>query len=342
MRQYPQLDGLRAIAVALVILDHYWNDNFLLGMLGVQLFFVLSGFLITQRLIALRGVPLAEALKSFYIRRTLRIFPLYYATLAVLIAVNLPGARHYSLWLLLYATNICVVIHHAVGTNLGHFWTLAVEEQFYLIWPCVMLTVPGRYLRGVILSVIGGAFLFRVANTMLLHHTLIATRFTPLSCMDALALGALLALGLEKDWKQLSRIGLVAALAVIATILFNRQGAEAGWYIAELPAALACVTAVGAAVREIQGPVGAALRSGVLRYLGRISYGIYILHLPMHYYVRNSWIALALTLTTAAISWHFLESPLVGLARRLTASDRRSLQNPPFQPKNIPVLELEA
>ena len=153
----PQLDSLRTIAVFGVMLHHFWPEaeiraGLTFGFLGVQLFFVLSGFLITG--ILLRGREVAHrtqqsARKSFglfYARRFLRIFPLFYATLAVAWWVGLPEVRDSVFWHLAYASNIYFVHIGDWHGSISHLWSLAVEEQFYLVWPFIILLTPRRFL----------------------------------------------------------------------------------------------------------------------------------------------------------------------------------------------------
>ena len=142
LRYLPELDTLRALAVTGVIVHHYVpaHELGILAIGGVELFFVLSGFLITRLLLAARREVergrqhRAAALGRFYARRALRIFPLYYLVVAVLAAVDLPPAREILPWLLTYTLNFHMASRGYVD-HFAHFWTLAVEEQFYLVWP---------------------------------------------------------------------------------------------------------------------------------------------------------------------------------------------------------------
>lgn len=160
----PQLDALRALAVTGVIVHHYVpaHELGILAIGGVKLFFVLSGFLITRLLLAARGdvergrLGRVGAVGRFYARRALRIFPLYYVVVAVLVAVNLPPAREILPWLLTYTLNFHMASHGYVD-HFAHFWTLAVEEQFYAVWPWVVLFAPRRVLRPVMLALIAVA-----------------------------------------------------------------------------------------------------------------------------------------------------------------------------------------
>ena len=165
------LDGLRAIAVGLVLLHHLVPLHRIvphppgtkvgnvvppLGYIGVSLFFVLSGFLITRILLAGRErvdaghTTTPRLLGAFYVRRTLRIFPLYYATLLVLTLLDTGLVRDRIAWHATYTSNwlFSSAAAWSAGGSERHFWTLAVEEQFYLLWPWLMLLVPARLLPG--------------------------------------------------------------------------------------------------------------------------------------------------------------------------------------------------
>jgi peptidoglycan/LPS O-acetylase OafA/YrhL len=158
-RHVPALDGLRAIAVLMVLLCHFqlatphWIWRVLhQGGFGVYLFFVLSGFLITRILLSEKNKP--AYFRNFYARRTLRIFPLYYGVLALQFWVLLPifptprilADAHYQGWLWAYGYNILTAVkgHFVFSSDwmwLGHFWSLAVEEQFYVVWPFIVLAL---------------------------------------------------------------------------------------------------------------------------------------------------------------------------------------------------------
>src|SRR6478735_4517700 len=129
----PQLDGLRAIAVGCVMAFHFIpgvEQIAPLGSIGVRLFFVLSGFLITRILLASREQDLATATKSFYIRRSLRIFPVFYLVLAITWAMNIGPVRSTIGWHVTYLTNAYLFDRGSWHGSISHLWSLAVEEQF--------------------------------------------------------------------------------------------------------------------------------------------------------------------------------------------------------------------
>jgi peptidoglycan/LPS O-acetylase OafA/YrhL len=164
-----QLDSLRALAVLSVSLLHFTPDvpNSFASSLkpiyllfhGVPLFFVLSGFLITAILLRCRDIirsnnqSVGFTLRRFYIRRFLRIFPIYYLTLFVT-ALIFKQVRSAFFWHLTYTTNIMVFLRDAWDTTSTHFWTLSMEEQFYIIWPCIILLAPKKHLLKAILATV--------------------------------------------------------------------------------------------------------------------------------------------------------------------------------------------
>src|SRR5882672_1783125 len=174
----PQLDGIRAIAVALVLMTHYTHFRWTLigSRTGVLLFFILSGFLITGILLDIKEAMTgsasqsAFALRQFYCRRFLRIFPLFYATLLVTYIAGFPDVRIYLGWHAAYLSNFLFFWKQSYLGYAGHFWSLAVEEQFYLVWPAVILLAPKRMLLSIILSCVLAAPVTRSYFSFIVHN----------------------------------------------------------------------------------------------------------------------------------------------------------------------------
>jgi len=145
MAYIARLDTFRAIAALLIVHHHYFSPLLPPALrfdtsFGVSFFFVLSGFLITGILLEDRGKPRGTALAQFYIRRSFRILPLYYFVLLFGLTLNIPGFWNSLPWSPFYLVNIGIMVHDfGYFANLAHFWTLAIEEQFYLLWPFVVL-----------------------------------------------------------------------------------------------------------------------------------------------------------------------------------------------------------
>jgi peptidoglycan/LPS O-acetylase OafA/YrhL len=278
----PALDGLRAVAVVSVMLFHL--DAFALGWAGVPLFFVLSGYLITSILLTHREQSLGSYLGDFYWRRTMRIFPLYYAYLAV----NAVACLAKALPLVGYGWFLTYLANYLIGVDYGrpgdgwvdHLWSLAVEEQFYLIWPAVVFFVAGS-LRGITIVLILAAPVIR-ALTLKFTGNPYLTIVTLPGCMDMLFAGALVAVA--RDNRRLLWLMAAAGAAVIvycldvvpyadfaSTPLWVPRGQMifTGFALLFGPLMLAC---------EHLGPITRVLETRPLLFTGRISYGIYLWH----------------------------------------------------------------
>jgi peptidoglycan/LPS O-acetylase OafA/YrhL len=339
---YAQLDGLRALAAVIVVFAHVIQPlpksiSFLTGTLSVSAFFVLSGFLITGILLRLRdsGAPLGASLYSFTMRRTLRIFPLYFS--AVLLAPLVVENFFEELpWYLTFTFNWYVYLK-ATWIGLGHLWTLGVEQQFYWLWPFVILLLPARFLLPALISLTMAGFLSRfVLMQMGVNYVQMRTS-TPAN-LDSLVAGALLAtllhLKLNVAAQRLEFVALIGSLILVpAGIAVPFFFAESGLRpLVQYAAATALGTYfVCRCHRGVGGPIGSILQSSPLVYLGTISYGIYVWHeivrkllrLPMKPLVDylNStglylgWmlsftLVLLVTIAVSAISWSFMEKPL--------------------------------
>ncbi len=310
-RQLPALDGLRGVAILLVMLHHFtqshpptWSRVVAAvyaateaGWLGVDLFFVLSGFLITSILVESRES--ASYYFAFYSRRVLRIFPLYYAALLVVfyvlpaldLGVPLPGREEHA-WYWLYGTNVDIALHGWRPRIVTHFWSLAVEEHFYLVWPLAV-----RAARGSALAWLSAATLVGVAalrGYLWLEHraTLPIYVLTP-TRMDLLAAGALLAAlahgprGLAPYRRAIDALGLLGVAGLVAIAM--RYG-TVRWDVPTLLAQSLTGTVTALAftallARTLEGPRRSLLRRALgarwLRALGRYSYGLYVMHLAV-------------------------------------------------------------
>jgi peptidoglycan/LPS O-acetylase OafA/YrhL len=351
-----QLDALRAFAVGGVLLQHYWPPTYALaetGAMGVHLFFVLSGFLITGILLQARAaVDAGEesagfSLRRFYIRRVLRIFPLYYAVLLVAWLTRVPGARGAFGWHLAYLTNVHHFVAETYGERMGPYWSLAVEEQFYLVWPLLVLFAPYRWLPAIALGAIAVSPVFRFVVTALTGNEL--TVVLPFSCLDSLGLGAYLAMGAAPAFAGhalVRRIGGGAALAGLGLLAAHQVAVWTGTApilrvaIFGLAVALPSAWIIRHAAAGFRGWPGRILELGPLRWIGTISYGIYVYHLLLPYLFpkiaaalgyrgffdplghgleRTVWYPIfysAATVVVAALSWYCFEGPINRLKER--------------------------
>jgi peptidoglycan/LPS O-acetylase OafA/YrhL len=349
----PQLDGLRAFAVGGVMLAHLYGlkrlpfglSRFDWANAGVELFFVLSGFLITSILLGYRAGAeggahtRAEYTRHFYIRRALRIFPLYYLVVFVGLALDLPPAREAIGWLLTYTANYYITYQRDWMGAMGHFWSLAVEEQFYLVWPWLVLFVPRRWLLALSIALIALGPLYRLFALYAYPEDIWSGHFLTFTHtfarLDALGAGSLLAMALyaphsrTRIYQFLNRLLLPAGvLTGVALYALNVQGMLRGAYVVLFDLALVVVLSwlVAMASKGFSGWIGRLLELRPLVYIGRISYGLYVYHNFMPLLLsaimarfgmiypgqgaRAFVLASVATLAVASLSWHVLERPI--------------------------------
>jgi peptidoglycan/LPS O-acetylase OafA/YrhL len=356
----PALDAIRGLAIVLVTLYRFGggsedgparalDDHSLveLGARGVDLFFVLSGFLITGILLDAKGKP--HYFRNFYVRRALRIFPLYYGVLALTLLV-LPRlapslassfwpAIDRQTWLWLYGANVLQAYEGTCYLGpLNHFWSLAIEEHYYFAWPAVICFTS----RPVAMRLCGGLFaasiVARICWLTAGGNDVAAEVLTPLR-MDGLVLGSWLALAARgtDGLSWLLRLALpalvISGIPALAADVFGRR-------LIGLPdAAWACtfaallVLVVAAPRRSWLGCLG---RSRLLQFFGKYSYAMYVFQLPLVYLLapvvtapslaasfRSAWLGqavycgllFALTTAVALASWHGYEKHWLALKR---------------------------
>ena len=253
----------------------YYNHPMIFGQTGVDLFFVLSGFLISTILLQSPHGDWHE-IRNFYIRRTLRIFPLYYAYLIISSFV-----APVSLWYWFYLQNFPLAssTQHLIGP--GHFWSLAVEEQFYLVWPFLILFWPRRWLAQAMWGSIAFAVICRI---VLVHIPTISDFPLTFTRLDGLAAGSLLALGWHRrvlaNRKIMFAVGAVLSLALLAYGAQASAGQGLGWVqVTRYSASAGIYTCLMALLILTSGTiVHRLLRSRPMRALGRVSYGLYVFH----------------------------------------------------------------
>jgi peptidoglycan/LPS O-acetylase OafA/YrhL len=352
----PHLDGLRGIAILAVLISHLVPvpGRFYLGWMGVQLFFVLSGFLITRILLAERadadraGTPWS-ALISFYARRALRIFPIYYLCLLGLCLLRAQHLTDHLPYFLTYTYNIRRMLCPELPCCAEHFWSLSVEEQFYLAWPFLLLFVPRRFLLPTMITVALLAPATRLGLALQRHDRYWLSLLMPCS-LDCLALGGMLAwvesrVGTEhlgRSWlaRACAWLGCPSLLlffylaARVEPLHFRKwfgPGLDVIWVVGNTIQALFFTAAVARACDRRDGDWRRILSLDALRFTGKISYGLYVYHLILlqlairplpvrsHLVVLpGAWLGLPLSFLVAAVSWYALEQPILRLKDRFT------------------------
>lgn len=360
-KHLPVLDGVRGLAI-LVVLLHRFNlysthtalgraldRGAALGYIGVQLFFVLSGFLITGILLDSRSA--SNYFSSFFGRRVLRIFPLYFGTLLVglvLLPLLLHGRSEAgeAPWLWLFLSNWPKDADH----GFPHFWSLAVEEQFYFVWPFVVRALGTRRLLRfcallIVLSLISrsAARAFGVDPEQVYTWTICR--------MDALASGAAVA-ALLRSREDYARLQRTWRPLVIGTLLFTlavfvmTHGDERtrvstqiiGYSTLSIVFALLVAALVRGEAKHSQGPLEAVFRSAPLRILGKYSYAAYVFHVPIHHLLVRYWphasdadgigplralafaaVASLITLGAAIASYHLFEKHFLAMKKHFSA-----------------------
>ena len=372
---FPSLDGLRAFSFMSVFCWHYLGMPY--GWAGVDVFFVLSGFLITGILYESRDDR--HRVRNFYIRRTLRIFPLYYGVLVVLLLLT--PFLHWSwtwqwiAWPLYLGNFLRFLYPHlnngfvsrfadailisrtlpGIDLRLGHFWTLCVEEQFYLLWPWIVFTVRDRRkLMAICAACVVLVPMARTIATTHLPRTLVdggvVLHSTPFR-FDTLLLGALIALVYRGSHRrQMQRM----AQALLAVAVLCAIAIPAYWWhfhdtrlndaVVNHPWLFSMIALFGGALMLrtlVPGTVAYYIFNlRWLRLVGTVSYGAYVFHdifhsqcdrlakhfFPQYAIVVSAAVGFVLTLLLAFLSYHFFEYPLLRLKNRFTSVSAESSQ----------------
>ncbi len=352
-RHLPGLDGIRGLAILMVMLGHFIMIGGHLDNTPPLSRLLSSGFLITG--ILLDSKMRQGYFRVFYLRRALRIFPLYYGVLTISwLSVlwitphdqdRLVG-HHSMLWHWLYASNIGIAANHGnwllspTWVSLGHFWSLAVEEQFYLIWPLLIFLVSTRHLK----QTCSGMVLLSPLIALVMIFTIgpLATYVATPARSGELAAGAWLAV-LWRDhvgWSLLQPHLRKVAIATGCILLLERTVLPSLVFVEPSIALLLSGACVGLAVSQSgNGHLQQLMNSSLLRWFGKYSYGIYVYHHALKpiwiHFLWQRWIIPTLGtgwigtpcytatasmafITLAWLSWKFFEGPLLTLKNRIT------------------------
>ena len=341
-RYQPQFDGLRALAVLTVMVDHFSADvpNFplpdwiRLGATGVRLFLVLSGYFITASLRRARDrmdasrLSIGKTMAAFYWRRLLRIGPAYFVFAGIALLLNLGAIRHYWPWVFTGTVDWLIALNNEWPLAISHLWSICVQEQFYLFWPLLILLLPRRWVLSAIIAVAFAGTAFRI-GCVIFSAPIIARWVLPFGSLDSLAAGA--ALGWWGGRLRASRGGWVMALLclsmlIVAAVLRNSDPTKLKSVLVEPLEAGAFVILVARTATGFDGNIARFRSNAGLVFAGRISYGLYIYHILVAM-VFNRWMPSQMrflitipslrllvfgiaTLFTAALSWRFLEQPI--------------------------------
>lgn len=361
----PALDGVRGLATLMVLSSHFLFDDVYgksrwwhiadIGWIGVDLFFVLSGFLITG--ILLNTKERDNYFGEFYRRRILRIFPLYYAVLlfsvfAIIIIdrepENLWNGYDSLAWFFAFIPNVAIALKgsdlwQTNWAGLHHLWSLAVEEQYYLMWPLVVWLLPRRPLIFFCIALlVSGVYLREWTDHVFGTPWSYASYVLPYCRMDGLAGGSLLAILLRSGllrWNKLER-------DLVRDITFFCFTAM--WYLviagnSQWRGTIIALMFVGIVYLSLseQGLLHRIFSTRFLRHIGMYSYGLYVFHqmfrMPYKWYIRDPlealglpilavqiiymFLALAATYGFARLSWRFLEKPFLDLKERKKKSN---------------------
>lgn len=354
---YPALDGLRGVAILLVIFLHNFDftNYFFFGWLGVDLFFVLSGFLITETL--LKTVDKPNFLRNFYVRRILRIFPLYYLILIIcLLILPLIKSLHFDFsyytnnqfWLWTYLQNWLYSFREPYGDKiLLHTWSLAVEEQFYLIWPITVLLIrKPKALLIVAITILLFAGFARYAVWSYQAEDLAYSSLYTFTRIDGLCIGSMLALlmCINPDFlrKYTALVVLLMAAINFGFYFINNRRSFTLPYLAFVGYTTFAVLFGILVYEAVMGKsklIMFLLNNRFLKFFGKISYGLYVYHWPVYilFYVflRNlmvaenlaayptaeltsSIIVTIISILISMISYNYFEKPFLKLKGRFS------------------------
>lgn len=351
MKYFKSLDGVRAVAALLIMFVHFFQranvestDIYLflkrccdIGLVGVDLFFVLSGFLITR--IILKNKSQEGFFKSFYWRRSLRIFPLYYLYLLIAFFISpfifneqIPDFSN-QLPLYLYLQNFYSLFDYHLSDSTNHFWSLAVEEHFYLFWPFVVYYLPHKNIKSFIFLCILSTIIVRF---FMIQSDIPTYSFT-FARLDGLSLGALVAV-FEFEKKLDSKLN----MKIILSLLFLSGLAVFMWgffdgnlnHVVHLvkPTLLGLIFALIIAllvIREYENKKNFILDYKIMTFIGGISYGLYVYHPLCFKFVNNVLgirelfsnfvLSFALSFLVAFLSFRYFESYFIKLKDKFTA-----------------------
>ena len=316
----PALDGLRGVAIASVVLYHAWPQLFPGGFLGVDLFFCLSGFLITTLLLEEHERHGRVSIRSFIVRRARRLLPVALTAIVlvevILLILGSPDRDALGgLFAAFYAENLAHYLDPPVIQQFGHFWSLSQEEQFYLVWPPLLalalaLKVRRQWIMGALVALAGAV----VVHRMLLADDWWRIYYAPDTRSDGLLLGCALAFARRTHWIRPRRIWLVVAVLAAAAYLAEMLTIGLDETVGMYGFTVANLAAIGFLAAIVADPNGLATRALTVRplcWLGLISYSLYIWQpLTVSLGGAHGWQIVISSLIIATVSYRYIERPL--------------------------------
>ena len=281
----PQLDSLRALAILGVAYHHWLPASWRMGLpteAGLFFFFVLSGFLMTRGLLHERDrMTIGSILKKFHIKRLKRIYPAYYAALAIAALCGREAILHHPLYWLTNTQNFLIQKLDYWPDSVSHFWTLAIEQQYYIFWPLVILLCPKRWMTTALLLLV---CISPLSRYLIEEGQASCINLNPLKMIDDFAIGSLLALWMRRGmtlpnrWTDLAGILALCGYAFFYCLWQLNLPSHGGGYFQQTLLAVAFASLIARAATGRTGILARLLDSPLLVKIGHMSYGIYLFH----------------------------------------------------------------
>jgi len=343
----PCLDGLRAISITLVLFSHLEGtrnfpsipiERFIdLGNFGVRVFFVISGYLITRLLIAEHRKSKTISLPMFYFRRTFRIFPAFYGLIWLLAVAEMIGWTTLAKGDVIHGMTFTMNYHYERAWNVGHLWSLAVEEQFYLLWPAIVLLFRPKGALWIAVITVAVVPLVRVGTHLLLPGSRVGIGESFQTVADTLATGCVLALA----GQRLDRIGWFTriqahgatpvALFLLAMFVHGFHSfISFSYLIGESITNVALALVIDGVLRNPASRFGRFLELRPLVFVGVLSYSLYLVQQPFLNRASSGWwaafpINFILVAVLALSSYYLVEKPFLDLRTRLAKRWKKPL-----------------
>jgi len=281
----PQLDSLRALAMFGVVYHHWLPASWRMGFpteAGLFFFFVLSGFLMTRGLLHERDrMSTGAILKKFHIKRLKRIYPAYYAALAVAALCGSEAILHHPLYWLTNTQNFLIQKLDYWPDSVSHFWTLAIEQQYYIFWPLVILLCPGRWMTTALPLLV---CISPLSRYLIEEGKAPCINLNPLKMIDDFAIGSLLAVWMRRGmmlpnrWTDLAGILALCGYAYFYRLWQMGVPSHGGGYFQQTLLAVAFASLIARAASGRTGILARLLENPYLVKIGHMSYGIYLFH----------------------------------------------------------------